>query len=92
MDNKITIDTDIKVALPRIGVKMQQILGDCSAELDAIIERAVASFDFEKLLTEEVNAKLHSGISEAMREIDLKDDIKAKLWDRINSSLSGIKF
>jgi len=89
--NEIGIDTNIKVVLPHISVKMKEVVQGCSDQLDEIIEKAIKNFDFETTLTKHIYSKINEGIDGAMDEICLKDDMKAKLWERINKSLAAIK-
>ncbi len=86
----ITLTSDLRLAFDQIGIKFQSIINENRATLEQIAKNAVENFDFETVLTEHINSKINEGLEEAFNEIDLKENLKIKIWDEINKKLEQI--
>ena len=86
----ITLKSDLRLAFDQIGFQFQSIVNENREKLEIIAKNAVENFDFETVLKEHIKSKIEQGLEEAFDEIDLKENLKIKIWDEINKKLEQI--
>lgn len=84
----ITLESDLKLSLDELNIKFISMLNGHRDELEMIIDKAVESFDFEKVLTEHVHNIIEDALYKAAQEIDLTDNIKALIWSKIEENIN----
>lgn len=86
----LRLESDLKISFEQIGIKFQSIVNEERDRLEAIAKEAVENFDFENVLRMHITEKINEGLEAAFSEIDLKENLKIKIWGEINKKLDQI--